>query len=118
MLPWLNALPQAKASTAHEWLVDISSISPSRRILTEPSAIVFLDEPNPHGHQIQPMEKFQALERLTRENVRATDTTATGPAGAAFQMFAQLVKTCRTFSLSAGPDLENLSQAILSALAE
>lgn len=116
MLPHLKALPRRPASTGHEYLVDVSSIHRPPQVLTCPKAIFFLEPPNADGHQITAMDKVQALERLTRENVRAIDPQADGPAGAAFGTLAQLIKTCQTFRLSAGPDLGRLAAAILDAL--
>lgn len=115
LLPWLRALPVQPALTKDEYLVEPASVSaadPTQEV--RPGAILFLDERNDRDHDVTVVDKLTAVTRLTRENIRAGDFRATGPAGKAFGALSALVRQCRTYRLSVGPDLASLRQIILA----
>lgn len=109
LLPWLQKLPQQPAG-GEEVLIDFARIAgPAVASVARPSVILFLDRRNDRGHHVTPVDKVTALTRLTRENVRALDSRADGPAGRAFGVLAELVQQCQTHLLSVGPNLESLA---------
>ena len=112
MLPWLRELPRHAAPTPNEYCILPNLPFADPRQKHRPQAVVFLDPPNPRGHELSAVDKLTALTWLSRENVRARDTRATGPAGGTFAAVSRLVRHCALYRLSAGPDLTDLADRI------
>jgi hypothetical protein len=113
LLPWLQELPRQPGRVRTEFSIDAALLAPpGPRRTAEPGAIVFLDARNDHAHRVEAIDKTTALTRLVRENVRAYDRTAEGPAGRAFVALANLVRVSRTWRVSLCPDLESLYDVI------
>ena len=112
LLPWLGALPRRKAPGDGPTLVELGDLWPASAARVRPEAIVLLDEPNPRGHLIEPVDKVFVCQELMRQNLHIVDPSAEGPAGAAMRMIARLVGQCSTWRLSAGPNLGELRSAI------
>jgi hypothetical protein len=115
LLPWLADVPRLPGRVAGESVVYPKHLPFQRHpCAAEPAAIVFLGPRNPHRHELSPLNKIDALERLTRENVRAYDGKGDGRGGRAFGAMAELVRSCRTYALSACPRLEGLGELLRS----
>ena len=113
LLPWVERLPRHPGRTAGEYSLDCRAIAPeAARHTAAPGAVCFLDARNDHEHRVEPMDKVSALSRLVRENVRAYETEATGPAGRAFAAMAALVRQTPAYRLSLCPRLETLYDVI------
>ena len=113
LLPWLRGLPRRPSRSEDEFLLAPGDIAP-----TDPKdelpvrLLLLLDERNGEGHRLTPIDALTAITRLTRENVRAPDSSADGPAGRAFGVLARLVGQCPAYSISIGPDIEGLHAAV------
>jgi len=119
LLPWLRELPHwPVAVPAGEWGVDPQGLWPHRPLRAVPRAVVFLDPRREGAHLLERMDRLAAVERLTRENVRATDRRGDGPAGRAFRLLARLADQCGLWRLSAGSDVASLYDALLPLLTD
>ncbi len=121
LFPWLADLPRRPAITQNEYFVDLAAMAITdtpRQI--RPAVLLFLARRNDVGHRLVRMDRLSALKRLTRENVRACNCSASGPAGGAFTAFTELVRTTAAYTLSEGPSLDGLADAVrdLPALRE
>jgi len=112
LLPWLREVPARPRPSGGEYSLDLKFPGRARQEFI-PAAIVFLETPNQHEHKVRPLNKVSAIERVTSENIRAYDKRGSGPAGDGFRALTRLVTQCNTYTLSAGPDPENLLQIIL-----
>jgi hypothetical protein len=113
LLPWLRKVPLQPGRLAGEHSVDCATIAPQAAGQTAaPGAVCFLDARNDHEHRVEPLDKTTALARLVRENVRACDPSAEGPAGRAFAALAALVRQCPTYRLSLCPRVETVYDVI------
>jgi len=116
LLDWLKDLPRRPGRQAGEWAFDPpSGRKPGPQV--SPAAIFFLQQPNPRAHEITPLDKFTAVKLLTQENVRAFERYSDSPGGRAFQALARLAAQCKTYELSAGPDLDTLAETIAQLVA-
>jgi len=119
MLPFLRDLPRRPAVTDGEYIVDARrALGQGESRPVSPTAIFLLDDRNDRGHQLRLLEKTDALERLTRQNVRAPRPIFYGQAADAFRAIARLVSACRTYLLSVGPGMEELGERILAVVQE
>jgi hypothetical protein len=113
LLPWLQEYPRHPGRVRGEFSLDAALLAPpGKRRSAAPGAIIFLDARNDHEHHVEEVDKTTALTRLVRENVRAYDRTAEGPAGRAFVALATLVRQSRTWRVSLCPRLETLYDVI------
>jgi hypothetical protein len=109
LMPWLEKLPRRPAPTEDEYLIDVAALSGANALHSaRPGLIFFLDRRNARRHRVSPLDKTAALLRLTRENVRAIETGADGPAGRAFDAIGELVQQSDAYLLSVGPRLDGL----------
>jgi len=119
MLPFLRGLPRRPAATDGEHIVDTTSAlgrCDPRPVI--PEAVFLLVRRNDRGHQFRPLDKIDALQRLTRQNVRAPRAVFYGQAADAFRAIGDLVRTCRTYLLSIGPRIDELPESILAVVQE
>ncbi len=113
LLPWLERFQRGPGRLPGEYSLDARAIAPeAARHTAAPGVVCFLDARNDHEHRVEPMDKVAALARLVRENVRAHETAATGPAGRAFAALAALVRECPTYRLSLCPRVETVYDVI------
>ena len=109
LMPWLEKLPRRPAPTQDEYLIDVAALSGAKALHSaRPGLIFFLDRRNARRHRVSPLDKTAALLRLTRENVRAIESGADGPAGRAFDAIGELVQQSDAYLLSVGPRLDGL----------
>jgi len=111
----LMKLPRRPAATADEYFIELADLPGAdtpRRV--RPSVILFLLPRNPREHTFTPVAHLPALTRLTRENLRAPDTRADGPAGAAFAVLNEFVRRCDAYTLSVGPDIDTLAERVIA----
>lgn len=114
-MPWLADLPRSAAFGGKEYLTDArDKIKVRARILVKPAVILLLGERSTVKHQVLPVDKLEALGMLARENVRAYEPLADGPAGRAFAGLARLVGQCHTYRLHAAADLDNLYDIVMN----
>jgi len=109
LLPWLDEYPRQKARMSGEFYIDLNSLR--RDVNTDPvhiTAVVFLGENNTIKHQLEPLDKTQAVELLIGENLRSTDHFT----AKAFQTLVRFTGQCETYMLSASPELETLDKII------
>jgi len=117
MLPWLRSLPRRPAATVAEEIVDVAgTVGAAEPALLVPSAVFFLGERTGSDHEIRPLDKVEAMTRLTRENVRAGRRQLYGQADGAFRAIGRLVAACDVFELRVGPALGSLAGAIGAAM--
>jgi hypothetical protein len=117
LLPWLNQLNSHPSASEDEDIIETrSAVGITEPIEAEPAAIFLLGERNGQAHRITPIDKFDALSELTRQNVRASSPIARRGAQEAFRMLTELVGDCETYSLSVGPSLDGLCDKVLSVL--
>jgi hypothetical protein len=117
LLPWLERFLRRQSRVPGEWLVEIESlVSAGRGMTADPGVLAFLEPRNSGCHRFEPIGKTEALARLLRENVRAFERTADGPAGRAFAALASLVSASHTCTLSIGRSLEGLGAALRTFL--
>ncbi|MFW6153798.1 MAG: hypothetical protein ACOC95_01115 [Planctomycetota bacterium] len=117
LLPWLADAPSRPAAEGDERrirLADVPSADPRRRFI--PKAILLVGRRNDRDHALTVLDRLRAVTTLTRENVRAADTRAAGPAGRAFGTLTQLVAQCDVYALSVGPDLTSLADTLADTL--
>ncbi|NLF32003.1 MAG: hypothetical protein GX591_14090 [Planctomycetes bacterium] len=117
LLPWLADMPSSPSAEPDERrirLADVPSADPRRRFI--PKAILLVSERNSRDHTLTVVDRLSAVTALTRENVRAADARAVGPAGRAFGMLTQLVAQCDVYALSVGPNLASLAERLADAL--
>jgi hypothetical protein len=113
LLPHLAGCPRLPGRVGNEYALDPLSLAPEApRHTAVAGAILFLDPRNDREHRAEPLDKTAALTRLVRENVRAYDPSASGPAGRAFAVLAALVRRCRTWRVSLCPHVESLYDVI------
>lgn len=118
LLPWLADAPMKPAAVPGEQLADLRDMLPCSAEEVRPAALVFLEPRNDASHCLRPLDAVAALERLVRENVRPAEPSCDAAAGAAFRLLAELAGRCRSFTLSVGPRLDTLREAIISVIAE
>jgi hypothetical protein len=117
LMPWLEKLPRRPAPTQDECLIDVAALPRANALQSaRPGLIFFLDRRNARRHRVNLVDKTAALLRLTRENVRAIETNADGPAGRAFDAIAELVQQSDAYLLSVGPRLDGLFDHIAPLL--
>ncbi len=117
LLPWLAEAPSSPSAVPQERrirLSDMPSADPRRRFI--PKAILLIGERNARDHALTAVDRLSAVTALTRENVRAADARAAGPAGRAFGTLTQLVAQCDVYGLSVGPDLASLADRLADTL--
>jgi hypothetical protein len=113
LLPWVERLERGPGRLPGEFSLDCRTVAPdATRHTAAPGAVCFLDPRNDTEHRVEPMDKVSALARLVRENVRAYETDATGPAGRAFAAMAALLREAPAYRLSLCPRLETLYDVI------
>ncbi len=115
MFPQLMKLHRRPAETEEEFFIDLADLPGAdtpRRV--RPSVILFLEPRNAGRHTFTPVDHLAALTRLTRENLRAPDTRADGPAGRAFAVLNAFVRQCECYALSVGADIAALSEQVLA----
>ena len=114
MLKWLQDLPHRPVvmPSQDEVFINIAEGFGSCPIKVEPKLIIFLDDRNTKEHRIKPISKVEAIQTLTRENVRAFDSNAKVTAGEAFRTLGALVRCSNCYLLSAGPDLAGLDKVV------
>jgi hypothetical protein len=113
LVPWLQQHPRGPGRTADEFSMDPAAMDlGSPHLTAAPGAILFLDPRNDTEHRVEPIDKTSAMARLVRENVRAYESSASGPAGRAFAALAALVRESRTWRVSLCPRLETLYDVI------
>ncbi len=78
----------------------------------EPGLVLLLEPRNAERHRARRIDAVDALERLADQNVRALDRRAGGPAGRAFGALAALLRAAPAWSLSVGPRLDGLRDAV------
>lgn len=117
LMPWLNDFHRQRANTETEYLIDTrQALGVERSAPLKPGAIFFLEPRNDRDHRIAPLDKIDAVSRLTRENVRAADPASYARAAQTFRTLGQLARNCQTYCLSVGPHLESLHEQILTKL--
>jgi hypothetical protein len=115
LLPWIERFKRGPGRLAGEYSLDCRAVAPDApRHTAAPGAVCFLDPRNNTEHRIEPMDKVSAIARLARENVRAYETDASGPAGHAFAAMAALLREAPAYRLSLCPRLETLYDVISS----
>lgn len=112
LLPWLGELPRWPALAGQPFQVELGDLWPASAALSRPAAIFLLDEPNPRGHVLAPVEKILACQELMRQNLHVVDPSADGTGGSAMRMITRLAAQCLTWRLSVGPDLGSLRDAV------
>lgn len=110
LLGWLADLPHKPGRQRGEHVIEFPPTSRPDRLVA-PRVILLLEGPNPQGHRIGPIDKVSAVRVMASEAVRAFEQAAASD-GRAFRALARLVGQCKTFSLSAGPDLQSLPEMI------
>jgi hypothetical protein len=113
ILPWLQGCPSRPARTDGETLVDTTGVvGESTGRTARPRLLLLLGPRYPGDHVLEPLDRTQAMVRLTSENVRAYECGAQGPAGAAFRTLGQLVAQCDVYHLHVGTPLSTLAGEI------
>ncbi len=114
LLPHLRALPRTPMGGGE------FAIHPGPNSAVDeqvgPALLLLLRDRNPGGHRLEALPRLEALAELTRENLRAFDPLAAGPAGRQFAALAALVRQCAVYSLSAGPDVGSLGGIVRDLL--
>lgn len=117
LLPELDALPRRVSHTDDEWQVDMASLQPDWQPRSvRPVAIVVLARPGEGDHVLEPIDRLEALGQLAASNVHTVQHAAGNPAKETFRILTDLVGQCRTYRLSAGPDLAGLKRLLASQL--
>lgn len=118
LMPWLESHCRGARAVADEYLVELAPLAgPAALGMAEPAVVIFLEERNPHGHRLRPLDKVEAVARLADENVRAADLRGQGPAGDAFRALVQMARHAGTHLLSVGPELDALPEMLRPLLA-
>ena len=117
LLPWLKDCPRRRGRIPGEFIVDPKDLPFERQPCTaEPGIVLLLEPRNPRCHEFHPVEKVTALERLTRENVRAYEGKAQGRGARTFQALTELLRWSKVYRFSACPRLEGLGGQIRALL--
>jgi hypothetical protein len=117
LLPWLRRLTLWAARAQEECLVklaDLADVEARREV--EVGLVLWLGKRNRARHRVRKLAPVAALSLLARENLRAVDRRADGPAGRAFGLLAALVQQCPVYVLSAGPRPETLPEVVVPLL--
>ena len=117
ILPWLERFDRQPARTPDEYIVDArQALGVNQPVRLRPGAIFVLEQRNEREHRITPLDAFEAISLLTRENIRASDPDSYPRASEAFGMLGELVRCTQTYRLSVGPEIESLYDVINSVL--
>jgi hypothetical protein len=113
LLPELRNVCRGPLTVGEEYMTPLENV-PGADVRGDgrPALLLFLEPRNAQGHHMEPMDRIAALARLVGENVRAADPRAEGPAGRAFQAFAEIVGECPSYRLSVGPKLDALGRRV------
>jgi hypothetical protein len=92
------------------------AVGESAGIVADPRLLLLLGPRSKGEHVLMPLDKTQAMTRLTSENIRAYEHRADGSAGNAFRALGQLVAQCQVYRLCVGEPLSTLADRICSLL--
>ena len=84
----------------------------SAGVVADPRLVLLLGPRSNGEHVLLPMDKTQAMMRLTSENIRAYEHRADGSAGNAFRALGRLIAQCRVYRLCVGESLSTLAERI------
>jgi hypothetical protein len=113
LLPWLSDLPVRAGRTREEFALSPAAMNAHvGEAEAQPSLILFLDPRNEVEHVLEPIDRASAVERLTRESVRAPDADAWAAAADSFGAVVDMVRHSRTYRLSISPRVETLHELI------
>lgn len=113
LLPWIGDLGSPSIEGSHEVYFDPGIVRRTETCSsTRPDTIIFLEGRNTKDHRIKPLDRVAALSLLARENVSVIDRRGEGPSGKALKALANLVGSCKCFTLSASPRLETLYECL------
>jgi len=117
LLPWLDACPAEPARIPGETCVDVTAaVGESADIVADPRLLLLMGPRTRGEHVLTPVDKTQALTRLTSENIRAYEHHADGTAGNAFRALGKLVAQCGVYRLCVGEPLATLPERIVDLL--
>jgi hypothetical protein len=117
LLPWLDACPAKAARVEGETCMDVTNVvGESTGVMADPRLLLLLGPRSKGDHVLLPLDKTQAMMRLTSENIRAYEHRAEGSAGNAFRALGQLVAQCQVYRLCVGEPLSSLADRIRSLL--
>ena len=120
LLPWLGEFPEAW-NRFGEQSVPLAQLEGLIGMVDTPrpnklGAIVFLGERSSGDHILRPMPKGDALVAIAHDNVAWRPAGMTSRAQHRFSALADMVASVPTFELSAGENLDTLSDVISSAM--
>jgi len=113
LLPWLDTCPARPARMEGETCVDVThAVGDSAGVVADPRLLLLLGPRSKGDHVLMPLDKTEAMIRLTSENIRAYEHRAEGPAGNAFRALGRLVAQCHVYCLCVGAPLSALADRI------
>lgn len=113
LLPWLREFPGGPSRMEGETCVDVvGAAGDSAGVVADPRLLLLLGPRTQGNHVLMPLDKTQAITTLTRENLRAYEHRAQGPAGNAFRAIGRLVAQCDVYRLCVGEPLSTLADRI------
>lgn len=117
LLPWLEACPAKAARVEGETCMDVTSaVGESAGVVADPRLVLLLGPRSKGEHVLMPLDKTQAMMKLTSENIRAYEHRADGSAGNAFRALGRLVAQCEVYRLCVGQPLSTLAERIRGLL--
>jgi hypothetical protein len=118
LLPWLDACPITPARVEGEACIDVThAVGDSNGVVADPRLLLLLGPRSRGGHVLMPVDKTEAMARLTSENIRAYEHRADSSAGSAFRALGRLVAQCDVYRLCVGEPLSTLGARIGGLLA-
>jgi len=122
LLPWLRPLMtdawnlEQEQSLSVDKLSDFLGVTPADHDPREVSAIVVLTGRNPERHRFHPLAKSDSFRAIVADNISRNLLGIGARQQVRLGRITELVRNAPPFGLSAGPDLQSLSPAILVGL--
>jgi hypothetical protein len=119
LLPWLQGCPTRPVRVEGETCMDVTqAVGESAGVVADPRLLLLLGPRSKGEHVLMPMDKTQAMMKLTSENIRAYEHRADGSAGNAFRALGRLVAQCDVYHLCVGEPLSTLPERIRGLLGQ